>query len=122
MSDTYPRFISSIYQYFNERNIDAILAMFDKNVHWPNGWEGGYVEGHDQVRNYWTRQWMELNPNVQPVEIKELPDGRIEVNVHQVVKDLKNNLVADGMVRHVYEFSNGLVKSMEINPEDNSPK
>jgi hypothetical protein len=33
----------------------------DADVHWPNGWEGGYVEGHDEVRDYLTRQWKELH-------------------------------------------------------------
>lgn len=47
--------IESVYTSFNERNIDAILAHMDTAVHWPNGWEGGFVHGHQEVRDYWTR-------------------------------------------------------------------
>ena len=86
----------------------------DANIHWPNGWEGGYVEGHEAVRNYWTRQWKEVNPNVQPGSLKENEKGEIEVEVHQVVRDMKGNVLADGMVKHVYVIEGGLIKSMEI--------
>ena len=66
-------------------------------LHWPNGWEGGYVNGHDEVRNYWTRQWKELNPKVEPVKFSEKPGGQLEVEVHQLVKDLQGNILFDGM-------------------------
>ncbi len=48
--------LTGLYQDFNDRNIDAVLALFHTHVKWPNGWEGGYVQGHDQVRAYWLRQ------------------------------------------------------------------
>jgi ketosteroid isomerase-like protein len=106
--------IVSAYQFFNARNIDAVLALMDENVHWPNGWEGGYVEGHAAVREYWTRQWKELDPRVDPVEFAEARDGRITVDVHQVAKDMQGNLVFDGMVKHVYTIKDGLIETMEI--------
>jgi hypothetical protein len=105
------------YQSFNARDIDAVLSLMHPNVHWPNGWEGGYVEGHDEVRNYWTRQWKELNPNVQPVSFKQNEKGEVEVEVQQLVKDMKGNILADAIVTHVYTFENGLIKSMEIKKE-----
>jgi hypothetical protein len=61
------------------------------DVLWPNGWEGGYVQGHKEVRDYWTRQWKELNPKVEPVSFKERQDGEIEVQV-QTVKDMNGNI------------------------------
>jgi nuclear transport factor 2 (NTF2) superfamily protein len=106
--------IKRAYTAFNERNIDAVLSLMHSDVHWPNGWEGEYVDGHDQVRDYWTRQWKEINPHVEPISIKEMKDGRIEVQVHQVVKDLNSNLLADGMVKHIYTVEDNLIKSMEI--------
>ena len=45
------------YAAFNARDIDAVLSMMHPNVEWPNAMEGGYVYGHDGVREYWTRQW-----------------------------------------------------------------
>ena len=114
MEQKYIDIITLAYKSFNERDIDAALSVMDTNVHWPNGWEGGYVEGHDEVRNYWTRQWKAINPNVEPVALHENENGEIEVNVHQVVKDMQGNLLADGMIKHIYTLKNGLIKSMEI--------
>ena len=106
--------LTNIYRFFNARDIDSILAFMTEDVHWPNGWEGGYVEGHEGIRDYWTRQWAEINPNVEPVVFNEKEDGHIEVEVHQVVKDLEGNLIFDDMVKHVYSFSDHLIKNMEI--------
>ena len=88
--------IIKAYQAFNKRNIDAVLSLMAKDVHWPNGWEGGYVEGDKAVKDYWTRQWKEVDPYVTPVAIKILEDDKVEVEVHQVIKDKTGNLLSDG--------------------------
>ncbi|HEY6976361.1 MAG TPA: nuclear transport factor 2 family protein [Chitinophagaceae bacterium] len=106
--------LKKAYNAFNARNIDEVLLLMHTDVHWPNGWEGGYVDGHEQVREYWTRQWKEIDPHVEPVSFKEREDGRIEVEVHQVVKDLWSKLLSDGMVKHIYTIQDGLIKNMEI--------
>jgi len=106
--------LAQAYTAFNARNIDEVLVLMQPDVHWPNGWEGGYVEGHSAVRDYWTRQWRELNPYVEPVAFTQKEDGRIETEVKQVVKDHNGNLLFDGFVKHVYTIENGLIKSMEI--------
>ena len=49
--------LGTLYERFNARDVDAVLAYLTSDVEWPNGWEGGYVHGHDEVRDYWTRQW-----------------------------------------------------------------
>lgn len=106
--------IKKLYKAFNQRNIDGVLAYFHLDVQWPNGWEGGYVFGHNGVRDYWTRQWRELDPKVEPVNISDLPDGRIAVDVHLVAKDMAGNLLADSMLKHVYTFDEGMVRTMNI--------
>jgi nuclear transport factor 2 (NTF2) superfamily protein len=106
--------LKKAYDAFNARNIDVVLLLMRPDVHWPNGWEGGYVDGHEQVRDYWTRQWKEINPHVEPISFKEREDGRIEVKVHQVVKDLQGKLLADGTIKHVYAIEDNLITSMEI--------
>ncbi len=106
--------IKEAYQAFNARNIDKVLPLLHRNVRWPNGWEGGYVEGHAAVRDYWTRQWQALDPMVEPQNISETTDGRLKVQVHQLVKDLSGNVVADGMIYHIYTMEDGLIKHMLI--------
>jgi len=104
------------YRDFNARRIDAVLARMQPDVTWPNGWEGGYVHGHEGVRDYWTRQWAVLDPKVDPVQIRPETDGRVTVEVHQVVRDREGNLLADTKVRHVYSLQDGLIEKMEIKP------
>lgn len=114
MTEQYKNLLDGAYEAFNLRDIDSALLLMDTNVCWPNGWEGGYVEGHDEVRNYWTRQWKEIDPKVKPISFKEKEDGQIEVTVHQIAKDMQGKILFDGIVKHVYTIEKGLIKSMEI--------
>lgn len=108
----------AMYRDFNARHIDAVLARMQPDVAWPNRWEGGYVHGHEEVRDYWTRQFAVLNPHVDPVEIRTETDGRVTVMVHQVVRDGERKLVVDTMVRHIYTLRDRLIERMEIEPAD----
>ena len=103
-----------MYEAFNRRDIPAVLTVLASDVVWPNGWEGGVVHGHEQVRDYWTRQWAEIDPVVAPVAFDVEDDGRVAVTVHQVVRTKAGDVVADQMVGHVYRFVDGLVAHMEI--------
>src|SRR5215813_8316561 len=106
--------LTNVYNAFNARDIDAVLAFMHKDVDWPNGWEGGRVYGHQGVRDYWTRQWAAIDPHVEPVGFDTDETGRTVVKVHQVVRDLEGNVIAEGMVEHVYLIEDGLIRSMEI--------
>jgi ketosteroid isomerase-like protein len=102
------------YSAFNARDIERALVLMQPDVDWPNGMEGGRVHGHDEVRAYWTRQWELIDSHVDPVGFIELGDGRVSVAVHQLVRDLSGEVLADGPVTHVYSFRDGLVERMEI--------
>jgi hypothetical protein len=102
------------YQAFNARDVDAALSMMTPDVDWPNGWEGGYVKGHSEVKAYWQRQWATINPSVQPLRFHQDAAGHITVEVHQVVKDLSGETLFDGIVYHVYQLDGNLIRRMEI--------
>lgn len=106
--------LTQLYQDFNDRNISAILLLLDSNVRWPNGWEGGDVQGHDEVRAYWLRQWSEINPKVVPISFQIKQGGEIAVGVHQIIKDLNGHLLSDSQVTHTYSFQKGKVIRMVI--------
>ncbi len=110
----YTKLIETAYAAFNRRDIDTVLSLMHPEVKWPNGWEGGYVYGHEEVSAYWTRQWKELDPTVDPLSVTTRPDGGIEVDVHQVVKDINGQLLVDGKVKHVYYFEGDKIMRMEI--------
>lgn len=107
------------YKSFNARDIDAALANMHTGVDWPNGMEGGRVHGLEEVREYWTRQFGLIDSRVEPVHFSTDEDGRVVVDVHQVVRDLAGNVIKDEMVRHSYLIVDGLITNMEIiNPDD----
>jgi hypothetical protein len=106
--------LAKAYASFNARDLEGALAAMHPDVDWPNGMEGGYVHGHGGVRDYWTRQWSIIDPHVEPRAFSLGDDGRIVVDVHQVVRDLTGKVVVDQMVQHVYSMEGDLVRHMEI--------
>jgi hypothetical protein len=102
------------YDAFDARDIDAVLAVLQPDVDWPNGMEGARELGHDAVRAYWTRQFGMIDSHVELVGFVEDEEGRIVIDVHQVVHDLDGKLISDGNVQHVYTFRDGLVERMDI--------
>jgi ketosteroid isomerase-like protein len=102
------------YAAFNARDIDGALATMHPDVAWPNGMEGGYVHGHEAVREYWIRQWRLIDPHVRLRAYAAEATGHIVVDVHQVVRDRPGNVLTDQMVRHAYVIVAGLITSMEI--------
>ena len=90
MSD-FTRQLKLAYSAFNSRDIDAALSTMSPDVNWPKAFKGGFAHGHPAVRAYWTEQWSEIDPHVEPISFHPESDGRVLVVVHQVVRDLAGN-------------------------------
>jgi len=118
MASHYEELIYKAYSAFNERNIGLALSAMHPDVEWPKAFEGGYVQGHEAIREYWTKQWAEIDPNVDPVGLEEKEDGRVAVKVHQVVKDLDGDFIFDGVIKHIYVLEDGLLRRMDIEPDE----
>jgi hypothetical protein len=108
--------IRAAYAAFNARDIDATLALMTSDVAWPKAFKGGFVRGTEEVRAYWTQQWSEINPHVEPVAFYPEDAGQVLVEVHQVVRDLAGAVLADEQVGHRYTIKHGLIQTMEICP------
>lgn len=102
------------YAGFNARDIDAVLAVMHPDVVWANGVAGGYVRGREAVRDYWTCQWNSIDPHVEPQGFQSDENGKIAVDVRQVVRDLDGNLMVDRMVQHIYTIEDSLIRQMDI--------
>jgi len=102
------------YAAFNARDVDAVLATLHDDVDWPNVIDGARVHGHDEVRAYWARQFATIDPHVEPDGMAVDPDGRVVVEVHQVVRDTNGTLLDDRIVKHVYTMRDGLVARMDV--------
>lgn len=110
--------LAEIYEAFNRRDIDGVLRAMTDDVDWPRAFEGDRVVGHEQVRDYWTKQWAEISPTVTPVSFTHRSPGTVAVRVHQIVRDLHGATMDDGHVFHVYVFDGSLVKRMDVEPLD----
>lgn len=76
--------------------------------------------GKEEIRSYWTRQWDEFDPHVEPIEVIDDARGRTEVRVRQLVKSLEGDVLSDSEVWHVYTISNGLIDRMDLKENDAS--
>jgi len=112
--------LTEAYRAFNARDIDAVLATFHADVDWPNALDGNRVHGHQGVRDYWTRQWTMLSPQVDPVSFHSADGNQTIVLVHQVVRALGGSVLVDQMVQHVYTIEDGLVRRMDILPVESA--
>jgi hypothetical protein len=106
--------LKAAYAAFNARDIDAGLATMAPDVAWPRAFKGGFIRGHQAVRAYWTAQWSEIDPHVEPVSFHRESDGRVLVDVHQIVRDLAGTVLADVHVGHRFTVANGLLQAMEV--------
>ena len=113
MADT-KTLIQQAYSAFNKRDIEGALALMTQDVSWPKASEGGRVVGKEAIRAYWMRQWSEFNPHVEPLAITEGNKDEVRVNVRQLVKSLRGDVLSDSEVLHVFTLTDGLISAMHL--------
>lgn len=109
--------IEQAYSAFNKRDSNGALALMTDDVSWPKASEGGRIVGKEEIRAYWTRQWSEFDPHVEPLAIREADGGKVRVRVHQLVKSLQGDVLSDSEVLHVFTMKNGLIAAMDLGDE-----
>src|SRR6201997_3961275 len=113
MADT-KAIIEQAYSAFNKRDIEGALALMTQDVSWPKASEGGRIVGKEEIRAYWTRQWKEFDPHVEPLAITSEDGGKTRVRVHQLVKSLHGDVLSDSEVLHVFTMRRGLISAMDL--------
>jgi ketosteroid isomerase-like protein len=115
------KILEHIYERFNARDIDGVLAALTHDVAWANGMDGGHVHGREAVRAYWTRQWSMVSPHVAPLRFSQNADGAIVAEVRQSVHDLEGKPLQgqphglkDKTVGHVFRLREGKVARFDI--------
>lgn len=113
--------VKRLYEHFNARDIDGVLALLASDVVWANAMDGGHVHGHDGVRAYWTRQWAVVSPHVEPVGFRHTADDTVTVEVAQTIRDLQGRPLTgqshglkDKAVMHSFRFRNGQVIRFDV--------
>jgi hypothetical protein len=116
--------VAQAYSAFNRRDIDTALSLMTDDVSWPKASEGGHVIGKAEIRSYWTRQWAEFDPHVDPLAITEEPgapdQSKLRVRVHQLVKSLHGDVLSDSEVLHIFTLRDGLIAAMHLGDEASS--
>jgi ketosteroid isomerase-like protein len=108
------RLLRRAYDAFNTRDIETALALMHPDVDWPNAMDGRREHGHAAVREYWTRQFGLIDSRVEPQAFEQDGAGRTIVGIHQLVRDLSGDVIADTRVRHVYTIRDGLIERMDV--------
>lgn len=124
MSKSNVQVIKEIYDRFNARDIDGVLIALTSDVAWANAMDGGHVHGHEALREYWTRQWSMVSPQVEPIAFQQTENDTILVEVIQSVFDLNGQPLTgqthglkDKTVMHVFQMDNGKVKRFDAGGE-----
>ncbi len=108
------QFLQNLYDAFNKREIETIISLMRPDVKWANGLEGGFVYGRDQVREYWTSQFKMIQPQLETLNFETDEKNRSVVTVHQIIRDLQGNVLADATVQQIFTIENGLISLYEI--------
>lgn len=88
------------------------------DVKWANGLEGGFVYGRDQVREYWTNQFKQIQPELEALKFETDEQNRRVVTVHLIVKDLDGKVLADEEVLQIFTIQDNLITLYEIGETD----
>lgn len=102
------------YAAFNAHDLRAALKALAADVEWPDQLEGGTLRGPAAVGAYWERQWVVLDPHFEIKHTEEDEAGSTVVTLLQTVRGKDGIPISQGLVRHVYEFSGGLVRRMRV--------
>ena len=114
--------LGRLYDRFNARDIDGVLRDLTPDVAWANGMDGGYVHGHEGLRDYWTSQWKVIDPHVAAVGFENRSDGVVIARVVQTIRDLDGNRLdgeqthdlRDKSVGHLFRFDGERVARFDI--------
>ncbi|BCL39703.1 nuclear transport factor 2 family protein [Nostoc sp. MS1] len=108
------QFLQNLYEAFNKGEMETIISVMHPDVKWANGLSGGFVYGRDAVREYWTNQYKVIQVQLETLKFETDENNRNIVTVHQIVRDLQGNLLADSIVEQIFTIENNLISLYEI--------
>jgi limonene-1,2-epoxide hydrolase len=106
--------LQNLYDAFNNRELETIISVMHPDVKWANGVEGGFVYGRDEVREYWTNQYRVIQVQLETLKFETDEHNRNVVTVHQIVRDLQGDLLADMTVKQIFTIEDGAIALYEI--------
>jgi SnoaL-like domain len=107
-------FLEKLYAAFNERRFDELITMMHPDVEWENGMQGGFIQGRENVREYWRKQVEFIVSHLEPLKFETDDAGREVIGIHLTVSDLSGNVLLDKTAKHIFTFKDGLIVKFEI--------
>ncbi|MBS1793292.1 MAG: nuclear transport factor 2 family protein [Acidobacteria bacterium] len=112
-------FLRNLYEAFNRREIETLLSKMTPDVEWANGMEGGFVDGRDRVREYWTKQFETIRSRLEPLRFETDERGRSVVTVHYTIEAPDGRRLLEKTGRQIFTIENGLISRFEL--DDGEP-
>lgn len=106
--------LTHLFEAYNRRDFPAFAAGLRDDVDWPDQTRGGRLIGHAAIRDYWDANAQAIQVEVNPIAFALEKDGRVRVEVNQVVRGLTGSLWSDIQVRQYYTLHDGLVSRMDV--------
>jgi ketosteroid isomerase-like protein len=120
-SDARRRWLESAYGAFNRREFESALERFHPEVEWPDMLAGRTLRGTDAIRDYWRRQLEVISSHVEPRELAQ-DELHAAVFVDQRVRELASDEEQRGRVVHLWAFTDGCVRRMEVFGDPEHPR
>jgi SnoaL-like domain len=108
------QFLQNLYDAFNKGDLETIISVMHPDVKWANGVEGGFVYGRDAVHEYWTNQYKVIQVQLETLKFETDENNRNVVTVHQIVRDMQGNLLADATIQQIFTIENSWIALYEI--------
>ncbi len=105
--------LESMYVAFNQKDLDGPLAGMHPDVDWPNFLVGGRMKGVPALRAYWAEQFAIVDPEASPIAYEELPDGRIRVQLHYLIRAKAGGIWTDEIRYNIFTFDGDRVVRMD---------
>ena len=105
--------LETMYAAFNQKNLEGLLAGMHPDVEWPNFLAGGRIRGVAALRAYWAEQFEIIDPEATPIAYEDLPDGRIRVQLHYLIRAKAGGIWTDEIRHNIFTFDGDRVSRME---------
>lgn len=101
------------YDAIERRDLEAVLATTHADVRFHDFLDGGEVEGLTAARDFYRRMF-ELAPDLDPITIETLEDGRVRVEFQSAVHSSSGHLWSDTRQTAIYTLVDGLIQRVEL--------
>lgn len=108
--------LTRAYDSYNRRDFATFAAQLTPDVDWPNQLDGGRLIGREAIAAYWAQQDRTLQIDVALIGFSIAPDGRLLVEVNQIVRNASGQVWSDTRLQHSVVLRDGLVARLDVSP------